>query len=229
MQTVVPTCLLFGVIAACHGSDPNAPDGSMMMDGSSSSDHGLAVTWATSPSEIPGDTGDDGSTIASLTFRIANLRVIGDAGPGDTRTSIDSLELDWATDAKPNPVAFADAPTGLYSHVILLADGNLINYSYEITGTTKLDGNVMPYQIHDRSPLAISLDTSAMLEPNANASLGITIRIDQALQSLDFHKLSNNNGTLVLDTFDNAMSDFRDKMMDSVFQADHPSDNVGPN
>lgn len=227
MQTVVPTCLLLGVIAACHGSDPSAPDGSIATDGSSSSDHGLSIAWATSPSSIPGDTGGDGTTIASLTFRIANLRVIGDAGPGDTRTSIDSIELAWATGAKPNPVAFADAPTGLYSHVILLADGNLIKYSYELSGTTKLDGNIMPYQIHDRSPLAISLDTSAMLEPNAAASLGVTIRIDQALQSLDFHKLSNNNGTLVLDTFDGAMSDFRNKMMDSVFQADHP-DNNGP-
>ncbi|MEO8840969.1 MAG: hypothetical protein ABI591_02565 [Kofleriaceae bacterium] len=225
MQTVVPTCLLLGVIAACHGSDPSAPDGSMVTDGSSSTDHGLAITWATSPNTIPGDTGGDGNSIATMTFRIANLRVIGDAGPGDNRTSIDSLELDWAAGATPSPVAFGDAPPGLYSHVILLADGNLINYSYELAGTTKLDGVSMPYQIHDRSPLAISLDTSAMLDPNETASLAITIRIDQALQSLDFHKLSNQNGTLVLDTFDNAMSDFRDDMMNSVFQTDHPQNN----
>ncbi|HEX7701476.1 MAG TPA: hypothetical protein VF403_12155 [Kofleriaceae bacterium] len=197
-------------------------------DGSSSADRGLSITWATSPNTIPGETGDDGLSIASMTFRLANLRVIGDAGPGDTRTSVDSIELDWAAGAKPNAVSFADAPTGLYSRVILVVDGNLIDYSYELAGTTKLDGNLTPYRIHDRSPLAISLDTSAMLEPNQTASLGITIRIDQALQSLDFSKLSNQSGTLVLDTFDDAMSDFRNKMMNSVFQADHPQNNVGP-
>jgi hypothetical protein len=193
-------------------------------DGSGSTDRGLSIKWATSPNTIPGETGGDGLSIASMTFRLANLRVIGDAGPGDNRTSVDSIELDWAAGAKPNPVSFVDAPTGLYSRVILVVDNNLIDYSYELAGTTKLDGNIMPYQIHDRSPLAISLDTSAMLEPNQTASLGITIRIDQALQSLDFSKLSNQSGTLVLDTFDDAMGDFRNKMMNSVFQADHPQD-----
>jgi len=227
MQSVVPTCLLLGVIAACHGSDPSGPDGSMDGDGSSSTDRGLSITWATSPNTIPGETGGDGLSIASMTFRLGNLRVIGDASAGDNRTSVDSIELDWAAGAKPNPVSFADAPTGLYSKVILLADG-IVDYSYELAGTTKLDGNIMPYQIHDRSPLAISLDTSVMLEPNQTASLGITIRIDQALQSLDFSKLSNQSGTLVLDTFDSAMTDFRNKMMSSVFQADH-SQAIAPN
>jgi hypothetical protein len=226
MHPVVPTCLLLGVIAACHGSDPNAPDGSIDGDGSSSSDHGLSITWATSPNTIPGNTdgGGDGS-ITTMTFRLGNLRVIGDASAGDDRTSVDNIELDWAANMKPNPVSFADAPTGLYSKVILLADG-IITYSYELAGTTKLDGNIMPFQIHDRLPLAISVDTSVMLEPNQTASLGITIRIDQALQSLDFSKLSNQSGTLVLDTFDDAMSDFRNKMMSSVFEADQPQNNV---
>jgi hypothetical protein len=193
-------------------------------NGSSSSDRGLSITWATSPNTIPGDTGGDGTSVSSMTLRLVSFRVIGDAGPGDTRTSVDSIELDWATGMKPNVVSFADAPTGLYSRVGFLVDGNVIDYSYEVSGTTKLDGNMMSYQIHDRTPLVIGLDTSATLEPDQAASLSITIRIDQALQSLDFHKLSNNNGTLVLDTFDDAMGDFRDKMMSSVFEADHPQD-----
>ena len=195
-----------------------------MLDGDGTGTVGLSITWATSPTTIPGDTADNTLTLAAMTFRLANLRVIGDAGPGDTRTSVDSIQLDWATGAKPKSVSFADAPTGLYSRVILVADGNLVDYSYELTGTTKLDGTTLPFQIHDRSPLAISLDTSAMLEPDHGLTLGITIRIDQALQSLDFHKLANESGTLVLDTFDNAMSDFREKMMNSVFQADHLGD-----
>ena len=195
--------------------------GSVTGDGSSSTERGLSVNWSTEPTTIPGEAGG-GITVTSMTYRLANLRVIGDAGPGDTRTSIDSIVLDWATGMKPAPVSFADAPTGLYSRVIILADGNLVNYSYELAGMAKVDGNTMPFQIHDRSPLAIALNADAMLEPNQDVSLDITIRIDQALQSLDFHKLSNNGGTLVLDTFDDAMSDFREKMMNGVFdETDH--------
>jgi hypothetical protein len=109
----------------------------------------------------------------------------------------------------------------LYSRVVVVVDGNLVDYSYELAGTTKLMGTVMPYQIHDRSPVALSLETSTMLDPDHSTSLGITVNIDQALQSLDFSKLDNESGTLVLDTFDDAMGDFRDKMTSSVFVADH--------
>jgi hypothetical protein len=219
MQSVVPTCLLFGAIAACHTSAPATTDATGTTDSpTTSDDKGLAIEWATSPATIPGNaTGD--IAISSMKYRLANLRVIGDAGPGDTRTSIDTIELDWAAGTTPMPIAFADAPSGLYSKVILVADGNLVDYSYEIAGTAKLDDIPLPFAIHDRSPLAISLDTSATLEPNQTASLAITIRIDQALQSLDFHKLTNSNGMLTLDTFDDAMSDFRSKMMDDVFES----------
>jgi hypothetical protein len=191
-----------------------------MIDGTGSAASGLSIDWSTQPSTIPGDADSD-TTIASMTFRVANLRVIGDAGPGDNRTSIDTLMLQWQTGVQPSPISFVDAPSGLYSRVVLLVDGNLVDYSYELAGTTKLSGMTLPYQIHDRSPLGISLDTSTMLDPEHGASLGITIHIDQALQSLDFSKLDNENGTLVLDTFDDAMSDFRTKMTTTVFVADH--------
>jgi len=218
MQGVVLRCLLVGAIAACHTDNPGTADGST--DGTGSNTAGLSINWSTHPTAIPGQANSD-TTIASMTFRVANLRVIGDAGPGDDRTSIDTLALQWQAGVQPSPISFADAPTGLYSRVVLLADGNLVDYSYELAGTTKVDGMTLPYQIHDRSPLGISLETSTMLDPDHGASLVITIRIDQALQSLDFSKLDNQNGTLVLDTFDDAMGDFRNKMMSAVFEASH--------
>jgi hypothetical protein len=193
----------------------------MPNDGAGSDTSGLSIDWSTHPVTIPGDVGSNDTTITSMTFRVANLRVIGDAGPGDDRTSIDTIVLQWQAGVLPSPISFANAPTGLYSRVVLLADGNLVDNSYELAGTTKVDGMTLPYSIQDRSPLAISLDTSTMLDPDQVASLGITIKIDQALQSLDFSKLDNENGTLTLDTFDDAMGDFRNKMASAVFEADH--------
>jgi hypothetical protein len=195
-----------------------------MGDGSSSIDQGLQVTWS-SATPIPGNATTD-VTVSKLLFRIANLRVIGDAGPGDNRTSADSFQVEWAQGMTPVAETFANAPTGLYSHLVFLADGNLVDYSYEIEGTTKVDGNVTSFKIHDRSPLPVSLDTSTMLEPNEVASLAIVVRVDQALTSLDWSKLNNQNGTLVLDTFDDGMNDFRGKMVNSVFSTDHPDGRI---
>jgi hypothetical protein len=198
----------------------------MMGDGSSSTDQGLQVTWS-SGTPIPGNATSD-VTVSHLLFRIANLRVIGDAGPGDDRTSADSFQVEWAQGMTPAPETFAMAPSGLYSHLVFLADGNLVDYSYEIEGTAKVDGNVTNFKIHDRSPLPVSLDTSTTLEPNQATSLAIVVRVDQALTSLDWSKLNNQGGTLTLDTFDDAMSDFRGKMVNSVFSTDHPDGRVDP-
>jgi hypothetical protein len=195
-----------------------------MGDGSSSTDQGLQVTWS-SGTPIPGNATSD-VTVSKLLFRVANLRVIGDAGPGDNRTSADSFQVQWAQGMTPATETFADAPSGLYSHIVFLADGNLVDYSYEIEGTAKVDGNITNFKIHDRSPLPVSLDTSTTLEPNQATSLAIVVRVDQALTSLDWSKLNNQNGTLTLDTFDDAMSDFRGKMVNSVFSTDHPNGRV---
>ena len=224
MQGVVRTLLLLGGIVACHASSPATnPDAAPPTgDGSNAGHEGLEVRWSAA---IPGAVTSD-ITVSSLLFRVASLRVIGDAGPGDDRTSADTFKVSWTQGSTPDPLEFADAPTGLYSHVAFLADGNLIDYSYEIQGMAKLNGNPTPFYIHDRSPLPVSIDTSATLDPNQITSIAIDVSLDQALQSVDWSHLDNNNGTLTLDTFDNGMNDFRGKMINSVFMTDHPDGRV---
>ncbi|CAN5415149.1 hypothetical protein BH11MYX1_BH11MYX1_23800 [soil metagenome] len=209
--------LACAVAAGCGNNAGSGPDAAVVGDGSNTS-AGLSVHWATEPGVIPGDAGSD-ITISSLLFRVANLRVIGDAGPGDTRTSVDSIELAWSAGMVPAVVSFSDAPTGLYSRVILHAESNLGAYTYEIAGTVKLDNVVTPFTIHDRSPLAVNFETSAPLDPGASASLLVHVRIARALQSLDFHQLTRVDNVLVLDTLDNAMHDFHDQMMSNVFES----------
>lgn len=222
MQGVVRTLVLLGGIAACHTSEPATPDGMTPGGDGSNLTQGLEVRWS---APIPGPSTSD-ITVSSLLFRIANLRVIGDAGPGDDRTSADSVQVQWSVDGGPQPLVFADAPTGLYSHVAFLADGNLVDYSYEIKGTVRVDGNTTAFAIHDRSPLPVSIDTSATLEPNEVTSISIVVRLEQALGSVDWSHLDNNNGTLTLDTFDSGMNDFRGKMINDVFSTDHPDGRV---
>ncbi|MFT3696530.1 MAG: hypothetical protein QM831_25545 [Kofleriaceae bacterium] len=229
MQAVVPTCLLVGVIAACHGVDPGTgPDagGTSGSDGSVGGgiDRGLTIAWKSKPSPIPGDVNGDIS-LTSMVFRLSNLRVIGDAG-FDDRTSINTVELDWKQGQKPDEISFKDAPIGLYSRVILLAGGT-VEYAYEIAGTVKMNGDPKPFVIHDLTPLGATMETSVMLDVNSEATLDITVDIDQALTSLNYATLNDVNGTLTLDTFDDQMSDFRDKLMNNVFGADESSTDDG--
>jgi hypothetical protein len=178
---------------------------------------GLSLRWSTR-APIPGDITSE-ITVGSMVYRIANLRVIGDAGPGDNRTSQDTFSASWDTGVVPPTITFTDAPSGLYSKVILLADANFIDYAYEIHGTVKVSGDTHPYKVHDRTPIGVSIDTSAMLDPGKGTSITIRLDMAKAFEGLDFTKLTNDSGTLVLDTFDDQMNDFRGRMVSNVFDA----------
>ena len=214
MQAAVLSALLLGA-AACHTSSPTESDGAVngTPDAPPSGAVGLSVAWSTSPQTIPGTIMGD-ITVTGMLFRLMDLRVIGDAGPGDPRTTMDNFELTWADGMPPPPnVVFADAPSGLYSKVSLIADGELIDYSYEIDGTVKLQGVTQPFKIHDRSPIAVELDTNTTLDPGKSATVGIEIHLDDAISSIDFTMLDTENGVLDLDTLDDQMSSFRTKMI----------------
>ena len=60
------------------------------------------------PSTLSGNT-----TIESATFRISSLRVIGDADPGDPRTTQASFVVQWGSELEPQAIVFNTAPSGL--------------------------------------------------------------------------------------------------------------------
>jgi hypothetical protein len=220
MQAVVRLVLLVGGVAACHTSDPgDGGDGSTDPDGAGGG-VGLTVPFFTLPTTIPGQIKTD-VTVSRILFRMASLRVIGDAGPGDTRTSQNTFQLTWSEGMKPASLVFVDAPSGVYSKVALLADGNLIDYSYEIYGTVKLPDGTHQYKIHDRSPLGAAIDADVMLEPGKRATLNIRVELAPAFDGLDFTMLHDDSGTLELDTFDSQMGDFRSRLASHSFTAPH--------
>ena len=218
MQALVRALVLLlvgGAATACHVSDPGTPDAPTTTDGSDTGGPGLTLKWETK-APIPGAVDTD-LTVTSMLYRMHALSVIGDAGSLMQNT----FQLAWSDANHPPALTFADAPTGLYSKIALLADGNLIDYSYEIYGTVVVSGETHQYKIHDRSPVGITLDTSLMLEPGGGATVNVRLDIEQALHDLDFSMLTNDAGVLELDTFDNQMGDFRTRMMSQVFDVSH--------
>lgn len=222
MQAVVRVALLVAALAACRGTSTATPDGGGGTDAPPGA-AGLHVSWASSPA-IPGPTGNN-VTVETALFRIDSLRVIGDAGPGDPRTSQSTFEVSWAQGEAPQTLDFAEAPTGLYSKVTVQADGHLVDYSYEITGTVRFNDTDHEYVIHDLNSLTANIDISTMLDPGGGATVPILVRLDDALGVIDFTTLDSDDGKLQLDTFDAQMPAFRDKLVTSFVLGDTSGNN----
>jgi hypothetical protein len=211
MYRAVRVTIALGLVACgnSHVSTP-PPDGNVVgSDGSNSA--GLTIPWTASPA-IPGPVTSD-ITVTSMVFRVDSLRVVGDTG---TSASHGGLELQWTAGETPPPTMFSDAPSGLYSKVVFHADGELVDYSWEIDGTVAIDGATQSFAIHDLAAMSVNIDSSAMLEPGGSVTLGVTFQMDQAFDGLDFKSLDDDDGLLVLDTDDSQMSDFRTKLQQAI-------------
>lgn len=203
---MIRCALLAGLLLACHTSDPGTPDAPQ---GSGAS--GLHVTWATEP-VIAGNV-ESWLTLESATFAFDNLRVIGDAGPGDPRTTASAFTLHWDSTSSPAPIDFPDAPSGVYSKVSFQIDGHLIVNSYHLKGQVNVNGTWFPYDVEDHNALSLSLDINRTLAPGGMETIALLIKFHDALTGVDYSALPLDDGTtLQLETGDPQMTNFRDKL-----------------
>ena len=209
MQAVVRATLIGALLCACHTSQMNVPDGGDdHHDGGNGT--GLSVVFSIKP-QVPGDVGNN-ATVDEAVFKLSTLQLTGDAASVSTPNEID---LAWREGAGPDSINFPSAPTGVYSKLSLRIDGQLTDNSYWINGHAQVNGTTYPFKIYDRDYLAIALYPDTELQPGGSAQIGVEIAIDNALGVIDWSKVDNENGTLVLDTFDSFMPTFRQKMTES--------------
>jgi hypothetical protein len=222
MQGMIRCGVLAGCLIACHSSDPVGPD-SGSPDGPTGP-AGMHVAWKSLPPTWPGAI-SNGIQIDNATFLFDNLKVIGDAGPGDDRTTADSFQLHWDSMAMPATIDFADAPTGVYSKVAFQIDGHLIQSSYKLHGHVTINSLSVPFEIEDREALSLSLQCNRTLAPGGSVTVDVALDFGAALTSIDWAKVHmDDNGTLELDTTDSQMPAFRNK-----FATSFSIDNSGPN
>lgn len=200
-----------GVFCACHSDDTDAPDAG---DGD---DSGLVVRWASTPTTWPADLGS-GVTIDRARFKIDSLRVVGDAGPGDPRTTATSFEIRWDSETHPSDLVFEQAPPGVYSLVALSIDAHLVDAAFEIRGHVFVENTEWEYRIEDDAPLGFSVGIDARLAPGGRADVRIRIDFAHALDAVDFRNLPTVDGHLELNSYDSQMPTFRRTLIES-FQA----------
>jgi hypothetical protein len=213
MQGAIRCAVIAGVLAACSGDDTSLPVDAPVNTGS-----GLVVEWGSEPHSWPADLGD-GVVLERATFAFDSLRVVGDAGPGDPRTTKSGFTVRWDPSTQPSPITFADAPTGLYSQISLVIDGQLSGESFDLRGRVFLDDTDWEFRIEDDSPLPVTLAIDQTLTPPQVATVKLRVNFKHALDAIDFSGLGRDGGRLVLDRDDPQMVAFRAKLMAS-FETD---------
>jgi hypothetical protein len=185
---------------------------------SATSGCGLYIPWSVHP-DVP-STLVPGVSIDSATFQMYTLRVIGDNAPGDDRTTAQGLVVSWSQGVQPQPVPFASAPSGLYSQLTLQIDGGSTQDSYLITGQAMVGTTMYPFTIHDRFALSVSLDTRTQLDPGGYQALPVQVDLAHCVGAIDWTLVHIDNNVLNLDTDDEWIPVFRQKLIESFSISD---------
>ena len=214
MQGLIRCVVVAGTLLGCGpgGVGPMGDDTPPMDAPAGPS--GLIIEWSTSPA-IPSTGGP--VTITQARFQLSSLRVVGDAGAGDSRTTITNIEMGFSwSGSEPTPpdMIFNDAPTGLYSQVALSFDGGS-NESYEIRGRAMVGSEDLEYRIEDDRPLAFNVPIDTMVTPGEMTTVRLRINFTHAIDSLEMSTLDRSDGRLELSDGDAQMPMFRAKLIES--------------
>lgn len=212
MQGTIRCAAVAGLLSACNPGDtdppavPDAPD--------SSGTSGLIIEWSSDPSEWP-SASFNGISLRRARFSLESLRVVGDAAPGDPRTTASSLAINWDDQEKPASITFDDAPPGLYSQVALVFDGMSDNDSYSIQGRVLVGGEDYEFRIEDSEPLTFNLAIDERLDPGEQAVIRLRVNFVGALQAIDWSKVDSSDGRKKVEDDDEELAAFRTKLIES--------------
>jgi hypothetical protein len=212
MQGPIRCVFLAGMLLGCDTGatvTPDTPD----VPG----DSGLLVEWSSAPATWPSTT--DGVTLERARFWLKSLRVVGDAGPGDPRTTASGLEMGfaWSEAAqRPSSIPFDEAPPGRYSQVALAFDASSGGRdAYELRGSVVVEGDTYDFRIEDENQLGFNVAIDEMLDPGEQATIRIRINFTHALDSIDWANVDTSDGRKELENGHSQMSTFRAKLIES--------------
>ena len=204
----------FGLVAALAlgagvGCEPEPPgvevDAGPTSDGGADAqpgDHaGLVFDWTARPSPSGDNLGP--IRVTSIRLPLREVRAVGDAAPGDMRTSISELELEWRDGKSPRKLEFSMAPPGLYSRFEFRVQGSGgPSSSFELRGELDLPGHDEPIQlkIEGRQMLPISLPLSGVqLDVGEIETIEISVNLVLVLAAVDWTTLEIDDGKIEID------------------------------
>jgi hypothetical protein len=210
-----------GLLISCSGHDTVPPEADAPVGTG-----GFVVQWGTKPDGSWPLTLDNGATLGRASFAVDNVRVVGDAGPGDPRTTASALTVRWDDNTIPQDLSFSDAPSGLYSQLSMLVDGHLATSSMDLRGTVVVNSTSYEYRIEGDNPLAITIGIDRTLTPPGTTAIKVVIDFKHAVEAIDFSQLTLDGDRYEIDDNDPAMAQFRQSLVES-FSVDGQMGSLG--
>ena len=191
--------IVFG-LAGCSDAPDGPPDGqpdAMPAGG------GLIFTWGTDPG-LPVRFEDD-LEIAEAAFHLRDVRALGDAAPGDERTSRSAIDLAWSASQQPSPLVFDRAPPGVYSRLELRLGGD--GEAYWLSGRVEEElgeGNEawVRWDVRDDAALTINVPLEVTLAVGGEATVAIEIDVGALVKDIEWSRVPLRDGVRVLDGAD---------------------------
>lgn len=195
---------------AGDGADGATPRRDAGDDGGAPAGAGLTLAFASAP-HVPGDAGGTWSAyLDTVDVELADVRAVGDSAPGDARTTVPSLILDWR-DGEVESVRFAQAPPGNYSRVLARV------VAFTLEGTIQLNDSRTRFRIEDQRALEVSALTGVVtLEPGGEATLELTVRLRQILDEVSWSAVpSDGQGVRVVDATSPYVGEVREGIVEA--------------
>jgi len=207
----IPVSLLLAACSVSSGSradsgpDPGEDGGGPGPDAGDGA-AGLVLEFHGVPALTAELGGDFGAELEEVRIDLENVRAVGDAAPGDSRTTRDQLRLEWyggdddggePANNEPVLVTFDQAPPGLYSNVYAeLTD-------YRMQGKVVVETNERDFDIDDSpsTPLAISIPLGGVtLEAGETRHVSIDVSCADAVRETRWDEVGEEDGNLVVDS-----------------------------
>ena len=198
------------------GSDPDAPPGSA----------GLVLEFRGVPALSARLGGDFDPELEEVRIDLEDVRAVGDAAPGDERTSREQLRLEWwgagdddggdDPNNQPVVVTFDQAPPGLYSNVFAELK------SYRMQGEVEIEESERDFEIEDSPALAISIALGGVtLEAGETRRVAIDVSCAVAVRDVPWDQVQEEEGNLVVGSGDPEIDAIQAAMQDAFsYQGD---------
>lgn len=192
------TAALLAALTGCgiDGVGPGTPDattttgdGGDLGDAMQQPTTGLHFTFRSAPEALPTPPhGEFDIRIERADFYLVDVRAVGDAAPGDSRTTVGSLALDFRLAALE--LSLPNAPPGVYS--FLIAEVN----RYDIRGRIKLGDDNVEFEIKDEPsmPLTLNIDLEGQTLEAGVETIGIKAELRKIVDVINWQSLQPGGG-----------------------------------
>lgn len=184
--------LVVGGLVGC------TPTSSPTSDASDGHNAILHLAWAGNPTSLPAATSGT-VTATSFDLHVREVRVIGDAGPGDPRTFQSETELVWADHELPQVTDFPMAPLGKYSRVAFELESESLAPYITIEGQVAIDNAApVPFVLTDLAHMRLSVDVDAELAAGVDTTITVGVDLASVVNAIDYKSLPSVGGTRTL-------------------------------